>query len=106
MAICNQEIHVGDIGTIFRITIYDGGTTALDVSTATSQEIIFLKPDGTTVTQTSSFYTDGTDGIIQYTTIANDLDAAGTWKLQAKVTLPGGTWSSCTQKFKVYANLA
>ena len=104
MPICTQEIHLNDIGTVFRLTIYDG-SSILDVSSASVKEIIFQKPDGTSVTKTAAFYTDGTDGIIQYTTIANDLDATGTWKIQAKVTLPGGTWSSCTQKFKVYANL-
>ena len=104
MPICTQEIHLNDIGTVFRLTIYDG-SSILDVSSASVKEIIFQKPDGTSVTKTAAFYTDGTDGIIQYTTITNDLDATGTWKIQAKVTLPGGTWSSCTQKFKVYANL-
>ncbi len=105
MAICTQEIHQGDIGTIFRITVYDGSST-VDVSGATSKEILFLKPDATTLTKTAAFYTDGTDGIIQYTTITGDLDTVGGWQLQAKVTLPTGTWTSCKQKFKVNSVIA
>lgn len=99
-----NEIHLDDIGTIFRVTLMDD-TVAADVSGATEMYIIFSKPSGTTVQKTAVHYTDGTDGIIQYTTIADDLDETGNWKLQARVTLPSGTWSSDTQKFKVYPNL-
>lgn len=102
-----EEIHVGDIGTVFRATISDDcAGTIVDVSTASAQSLTFLKPDGSTVTKTTVFYTDGTDGIIQYVTILDDLDQAGTWKLQGAVTLPTGTWSTDIHKFKVYANLA
>lgn len=105
MAVCTQEIHQNDIGTIFRVTIYNG-TPILDVSGATTKQILFQKPDGTAVTQTAAFFTDGTDGIIQYTTISGDLDQVGRWKLQAKVTLATGTWTSCSQKFKVNSVIA
>ncbi len=106
-----EEIHVGDIGTSFEITLYDD-SAVVDVSGATSKEILFKKPtvdgvEGDTVTKTADFTTDGTDGSVKYVTVdANDLDVAGTWKIQAKVTLPGGTWSSNIDSFKVYANLA
>ena len=98
------EIHVGDIGTAFEITLKDCDVV-VDVSTATVKQIIFKKPDKTVITKTADFKTDGTDGIIHYLTILDDLDLKGTWYVQAKVTLPTGTWSSDTSKFKVYANL-
>lgn len=101
-----EEIHVGDIGTVFRATITDDCVdTIVDVSGATTQQFTFLKPDATTVTVTTTFYTDGTDGIIEYATILDDLDQAGTWKIQGKVILPTGTWSTDIHKFKVYPNL-
>ena len=99
------EIHLADIGTVFRLTLKDCDDVAVDISSATTKEIIFKKPDGTQVTKAASFYSDGTDGIIEYSTIEDDLDMTGTWKIQAKVIMPTGTWSSNIQSFKVYANL-
>ena len=74
-----DEIHQYDIGTRFEITLKDEGNSPeiVDVSTASVTEIIFKKPDGNTVTKTAGFTTDGTDGKIEYTTLANDLDTVG-----------------------------
>lgn len=99
-----EEVHYGDIGTIFEATLQEGDV-AMDVSLATAKSLIFAKPSGTTVEQDAEFKTDGSDGVIQYTTVANDLDEVGWWKVQARIELPTGTWSSSTQKFKVYPNL-
>ena len=100
----SNEIHKKDIGTIFETTLNDG-TNTIDISGATSKEIIFKKPNGTSVAQAAVFKTDGTDGILQYTTIADDLDQDGEWSIQAKVTIPSGTWSSDVTTFTVYKNL-
>ena len=103
---CENEIHVGDIGTSFTMVLKECDVV-VDISTATVKDIIFRKPDSekTVVIQTAEFVTDGIDGEIEYITILNDLDIKGTWYIQAKVTLPTGTWSSDTSKFKVHANL-
>jgi hypothetical protein len=99
------EIHLNDIGTTFRLTILDCTDSFIDVSSALTKEIIFQKPDRTSVTKAALFFTDGSDGIIQYVTVADDLDMTGKWRIQAKVTLPTGTWSSNIEAFKVYPNL-
>jgi hypothetical protein len=102
------EIHLNDIGTAFRLTIIDCDSVAIDVSSAIgsgTKEIIFKKPDGTVVIKAAVFYTDGIDGVLDYITIADDLNATGKWKVQAKVTLATGTWSSNIETFKVFANL-
>lgn len=99
-----NEIHLNDIGTVFEITIQDG-TSAIDVSGATTKQIIFQPPTGAKKTKTALNKTDGTDGIIKYTTVADDLDATGLWKYQAYVVLSGGTWSSSVLEFRVYPNL-
>ena len=102
-----NEIHKNDIGTIFEVTIKDGSST-VDVSSASSsgeKELLFLKPDKTSLTVDSSFKTDGTDGIIQYTTVANDLNVAGRWKLQAHLTLTAGEWKSDVANFIVHDNI-
>jgi hypothetical protein len=104
MATCGKEIHVGDIGTLFEVTLYDC-ELVVDLTGATTLEIIFLKPDGSKLIASASFKTDGTDGVITYAAISGDIDQAGSWKLQAHVVLPTGEWWSDTDKFKVYANL-
>lgn len=98
------EIHVGDIGTIIRGTAKDG-SAIVDVSTATTKDFIFRKPDGTVITRSTVFTTDGTNGQIEYVTVSGDLDRAGTWSVQLHIILPTGEWKSDIFKFDVYANL-
>ncbi len=98
------EIHVNDIGTVFRVEIKNASGAVVNISGATSKNIYFQKPDGTVVTETGSFTTDGTDGLIQYTTLVTDLDQGGLWSYQAKVELASGTWSSDVIYFDVFAN--
>jgi len=99
-----NEIHQNDIGTQFKCTIKDD-TTAVDVSSATTLQIIFTKPNGSQLTKDASFYTDGTDGIIYYNSVSGDLDTVGTWKLQGYVVLSSGSWKSDIKRFKVHRNL-
>ena len=99
-----EEIHVGDIGTIFEVTFKDG-TAIVDISGATIKNIIFCKPDGTKVTKAGTFTTDGTDGLLQYTIVTGDLNLQGVWKIQGFITATGGSWSSSTGLFEVYSNI-
>lgn len=43
-----EQAHVNDIGTIFRVTVYDttsaGGTTVADISSATTKKFTFKDP--------------------------------------------------------------
>jgi hypothetical protein len=99
-----NEIHVGDIGTVFQVTIKDD-TVTLDISGATTKQIIFTKPSAEDVAKAAEFVTDGSDGLLKYTTIANDLDENGPWQIQARITLPSGTWRTDVREFQVFANL-
>ena len=100
-----NEIRVGDIGTQFKVTIKDG-TSVVDISSATStKQIILKKPDGTKLTNTATFFLDGTDGIMYYSTVDGDLDVPGVWKLQGKVVITAGTFSTDVYSFKVHRNL-
>ena len=109
MASYIEELHVGDIGTIVRATISDTGSdgtkSVLNVSGALTKELIFRKPDGSKLTKTAIYTTNGTDGKIQYVTQSGDLDTAGSWNLQAYIVTPSGTWYSSIGSFKVYENL-
>ena len=91
-----ETVHIGDVGTIFEVTVVESGA-ALDISSATTKEIIFTKPKGTKVTKVAAFTTDGTDGKVQYQSQAADSVApvageGGVWKLQGKIVIPQGTF--------------
>lgn len=101
----SSEIHLNDIGTVFELSIKDSDGSAVDITTATSLKVIFLKPDGTLDPKTVAAYGAGTNGVIRYTTIADDLDQIGKYKLQAQVAVATGTWKSNIQSFKVLDNL-
>lgn len=104
---CADTIKVGDIGTVFRMTVIDCATSAIvDLSSQTAMVYTFKKPDGTLITRTPVFTTDGTDGVIEYTTIASDIDAAGQWFLQAKVTITAGVFTAGQISFEVKPVLA
>ena len=99
-----NEIHQNDIGTKFLETIYDGSST-IDVSGASTKQIIFKKPAGTTMTKSASFNSDGTDGKIYYNAVTDDLDEIGTYEIQGKVIITDGTFYTDIQNFKVHRNL-
>ena len=99
-----NEIHEGDIGTVFEITLMDS-TSIVDVSGATTQEVFFFRPDKSLLTKASSFTTDGTDGKIQVTSVSTDLTPVGGWQIQAHVVLAAGEWKSDILDFLVTKNL-
>lgn len=95
-----NEIRKNDIGTLFKVTINDGSATK-DISYATTKQFIFKKPDGTIKTVTAGFYTDGTDGLLSYTTVSGDLDSVGLWKLQARVASTNNDKRTDVASFRV-----
>ena len=99
-----SEVHLNDVGTAFEVTIKDG-SDAVDVSAATTKEIIFRSPAGVKKVKAASFKTDGTDGIIQYTTVADDLDEEGRWGIQGHIVLGSGDWNTDLDEFLVHRNL-
>jgi hypothetical protein len=99
-----SEIHVNDIGTRFLATIKDDGVV-VDVSNASVINMIFKKPDDQVVYKSASLLTDGVDGKIYYDTVAGDLDEAGQYKLQGRVSLPSGTYFTDIYTFQVHCNL-
>jgi len=105
-----EEAHVADVGTILRITVYDtdstGGTSVLDISSATTKTIYLRSPAGDVLTKSASFTTDGTDGKMQNSTIASDLSVAGTWGIQGLVASDTTTHHTSTATFRVFENLS
>ncbi len=100
-----EEVHKSDIGTTIIITVKDGAAI-VDISSATTKNIKIKKPVSSTVlTKTGTFTTDGTDGKLQYTTIAGDLDEVGVYNVQAYLVLPAGTWNSSIEDMSVFDNV-
>ena len=99
-----DEIHLNDVGTVFEATIMDG-TSVVNVSTATTKQLIFKGPNGVSKTKAATFTTDGTDGKLKYVTVANDLVPVGQWSWQAYVVMSNGAWHSDVAEFIVYENL-
>jgi len=100
-------IHVGDVGTVFRLTITENDeVTVVDVSGATVKRLIFRSRSGVSRSRNASFTTDGTDGKIEYRTAAGDIDEAGRWWVQGYVELAtGGKYYSVAKSFTVRENL-
>lgn len=99
------EIHVGDIGTIFRVTVTDQDGSIVDISGASTRLILLRDPYGKKLSKTGAFTTDGTDGKMQYASVSGDIGRAGTWKIQGKVIIPAGTFYTDITEFEVYSNV-
>lgn len=58
MTCCKAEIHVGDIGTLYRVRALDN-CVDFDISTADVLELTFLMPNGVKLTKTATMATEG-----------------------------------------------
>jgi len=99
-----NEVHIGDIGTLFKINVKDGASIVILTGTA-SRQIIFKRPDGTTVTATPNLFTDGTDGILTHVIATGTFNQEGTFKFQIQYSNAAGMWHSDLVPFDVYPNL-
>lgn len=97
--------HVGDVGCVITITVRDEDGTAVDLSGATAKSWTVQKPSGAQVTWAPVFTTTGTDGKLSYTSVANDLDQAGTWLVQVNLTFLTTSAKCDVVKFHVKENL-
>lgn len=101
----DKEIRLGDVGTQFIVTVKSANGSIVDISGFTTYEIFFKKPNGESETKTAALYTDGTDGKITYTTVDGDIDVAGLWRMQARLSNLNSQYSSDIVMFIVYRNL-
>lgn len=114
----------GDVGTriIFTVREWPIGTTpvpnqlapVVDLTNATSLKLILIPPSPVLSqgvaqnTVTATLYTNGTDGNLQYTTIAGDVPAIPytgqpqLWTIRAQFTLSG--WSGKSEPDSLYVD--
>jgi hypothetical protein len=100
-----SQVQQDDVGVLFRLTIVDQDGIVVDLSNASLKQFIFQKTDGTILTGTASFVTNGVDGKIQYSMQDGDLSVIGTWKYQAFVAVGSSSLYTTIGKFKVLKNL-
>lgn len=101
----SPEIHVGDEGTNFIITVYNQDETVVDLSDATGLNLIFMNPERTVTEHTATLYTNGKDGKALYVLNTGDIDIEGRWSYQLELTFPTGAWRTNIINFVVYPNL-
>lgn len=99
-----SEIHADDVGTQLIFTVKEDGQ-AVDISLATTTDLEITKPDTTKLQKNASFFTDGTDGKLVYVIESGDINIPGIYRIQAKIGLGGGSYSSSIATFKVHCNL-
>lgn len=100
----SSQIHQNDIGNKLLLTVTDDGEV-VDISSAISLSIFIKRPDSSILTRPGTLETDGTDGKMYYITVADDLNQAGNYKIQAYVTFTSGAYYTSISTFKVHCNL-
>jgi hypothetical protein len=103
--------HVGDVGSIIRVTLVDSDRDPVDIHDATTKQLRFKKQDNTTVVKTAVFTHDGSDGQIEYEVEVGFFDQISgrlsiTWEIQAYVEGPGYKYSSEVKDFPLLPNIA
>jgi len=122
---CILELPVYDKGTSLEFVIRDCGGTPdeetgelplVDLTNASSLTVVFRKPDDeeTVIERDGVIYVggengDGTDGIVQYITLGDEIDTIGTWQAEAVVDFanftPPGSYQSTIIDIPVVATL-
>ena len=93
-------IFVGQILDL-KFTIRDQNGSTVDLTGATLKEILFKRVGGPTTSETAGFITDGSDGGITFTTAQTTFNAAGDWRIQAKVEMNSKLYFSNIITFQV-----
>lgn len=100
----DDVIRTDDVETqliVTMATIVNEVETAKDISGATTKELDIQKPNGEILDPvTATFLTDGTDGILTYTTATAIFDTIGRWKVRGVITTSSqilhGSWTGFT----------
>lgn len=101
------KIHVGNVGVAFQTTFVDENGTAIDISGASTKQIIASHPDRVTnVYWPGSFITNGVDGGLQYVTNSSgDLPIGGDWRFQGFAIVGTNKWTTDITTVTIYSNV-
>lgn len=94
-----KQLKVDDYGFTVTLTVkeWDKDTSTyvvVDISAATTKNILLRQPDGTVVSNPATFVAGGTDGKLRYTVPAGQLSQAGKVQWLAEIVTP--TWGQQT----------
>jgi hypothetical protein len=94
----------GDYGQVIELTFMDVDTdAAADISNySTTIQMVFVSPAGVSTAKTATFKTDGTNGVIQYTTESGFL-TTGQWTVRGKVASGVAVLTTVLHHFEVLA---
>lgn len=102
----NDEVHVGDIGTVIKVRFIDDKTKLpIDISDFTLLVIKVLKPVTGLASLLAVLSGDGTDGYAEFISIADTFSLKGDWKIQGHVEGPGYKNHTRIKEFEVFENL-
>ncbi len=107
------QIQKGNIGTAFVVTIVDQEGVVVNLQAVSLKRIRLEKPKSTgnprtVMDKTATFPagSDGSDGRIQYVTVADDLDVLGEWLIQAYIEEGASTkFHTSKEPFEVVRNV-
>ncbi|MEE8262732.1 MAG: hypothetical protein V3R83_09750 [Gammaproteobacteria bacterium] len=95
-----------DQGTRIELTIVDQAGEAVPIGGINLTDSLKLRKHAAdTKLRTTTLVSDGSDGKMQYITVAGDLVPFGQWQLQAHVVDSNGDHHSVTKDFEVRCNL-
>ena len=101
------QVRYNQIGLVIKATVKNQDDDVVDISDATVKQLILEAPSGAKKTKTAVFVTDGSDGLIKYVTVDNDLDEVSEqhWEYQFIITRPSGVFPTDIGSFQVHRNL-
>ena len=97
-------MQLNDVGTLLRVIIQENNSVK-NLAGITSSQIVLRKPSGSTLTKSSVFGSNGSDGIITYTTESGDIDEIGIWRIQGVITSGSAVFYSEVEEFTVNRNI-
>lgn len=101
-----QSCQVANIGILFVVAITDDAGNPVDLRSATTLQLKFKAPDGTTFDKVATLYTNGLDGTVQFATdSANDIAQFGEYWIQAKYVVSGSTLTTRWGTFMADSNI-
>ena len=84
-----QRVQQGSIGVRFVAELVDQNGKALDLAGFDELELVFLPPKGAARVFEATVSGETTNGLLEYTSAAGDLDQFGRWRYQPHVVESG-----------------
>lgn len=105
-----QRCQVTDSGISVVVQVLDSAGSPVNLRMATSKSILVERPSGVCVTAPASFFTNGIDGQMYFSTgpespVGTGLDEFGVWKIQGRIVLGGNLQFTQVGAFSVGSNL-